>query len=136
MDGAASWASLMLRLASGLVFMAHGLPKLRREEPNPAIGRTRLRTAIEQMGFPRPVFWVYAVALTELLGGAMLVLGLFTLWVAMVLAVVMGTATCWMHSKFGFASGSDFPFALLFAMVALIFLGDGRFSLGALLGLN
>ena len=70
----------------------------------------------------------------ELLGGIFLVLGLFTPWVSLILAIVMLFATFWMQKIHGFELGADFPFALLFMMIALIFLGGGQFSLGALLG--
>lgn len=134
MSDPTSWAALMLRLGGGLVFIVHGFPKLLQEEKKPEIGRTRLRDAIEGMGFPCPLFFAYVVAAAEFLGGLLLVLGLWTPWVALILAVVMVVATFWMHKIAGFSPGADFPFALLFMMLALILLGEGRFSLGALLG--
>ena len=88
------------------------------------------------MGFPCPLLGAYAVGGAELLGGILLVLGIFTPWVALILAFVMVVATYWMQKIIGFSLGADFPFALLFMMLALIFLGDGRFSLGALLGIQ
>lgn len=134
MENLTSWATLLLRLGGGLVFVAHGFHKLPREEKNPQLGRTRLRNAIEKMGFPFPLLLAYIVGAAELLGGVLLVLGLFTSWVALILAVVMLVAVYWMQKINGFSLGADFPFALLFMLLALILLGDGRFSLGALLG--
>jgi len=136
MENLTSWAALMLRVGAGFVFIAHGFPKLLREEKKPEVGRTKLKSAIEKMGFPCPLLGAYAVGAAELLGGVLLVLGLFTPWVALILALIMVVAAYWMQTMIGFSLGSDFPFALLFMMLALIFLGDGQFSLGALLGLQ
>jgi len=133
-ENLASWAALMLRVGGGIVFMAHGFPKLLRTEKKPEVGRTRLKDAIEKLGFPYPLFFAYVVAAMEFLGGIFLVLGLFTPWVSLILAIVMLFATFWMQKIHGFELGADFPFALLFMMIALIFLGGGQFSLGALLG--
>ena len=136
METLASWAALMLRLGGGVIFVGHGFPKLLREEKKPEVGRTRLVGAIGKLGFPYPILWAYAVAAVEFVGGLLLVAGLFTPWVASILAIVMLLATYWMQKTIGFCMGSDFSFALLFMMIALIFLGDGRFSLGSRLGLE
>lgn len=136
MENLTSWAALMLRVGGGFVFIAHGFPKLLRTEKKPEIGRTRLKDAIEKLGFPYPLFFAYVVAAMEFLGGIFLVLGLFTPWIALILAIVMVFATFWMQKIHGFELGSDFPFALLFMLIALIFLGDGQFSLGAWLGIR
>ncbi|RJP74157.1 MAG: DoxX family protein [Candidatus Zixiibacteriota bacterium] len=65
------WAPLPLRLALGIVLIAHGLPKWAR-------GIDQFGAALDQMGFPLPLFLAVGVALLEVVGGLMLILGLFT----------------------------------------------------------
>ncbi|MEE8434361.1 MAG: DoxX family protein [bacterium] len=133
MDSPESWAALCLRVACGVVFVAHGLPILTGREQR-GVTRERLRGAIEAMGFPFPPLLTYAVGVVELLGGFLLLVGLASAWTAGVLAAVMVVATFWLQKKEGFALGSDFPFTLLLVLLALVFLGDGRFSLMGLAG--
>ena len=129
----ASGAALLLRLGAGLVFMAHGLPKLLPSSQGAKVGRERLAESIAQLGFPRPEAWALAVAVLQSFGGLLLVLGLLTPWVAGTLAVVMVVAV-YKQSQQGFVLGADFPFALLCVLLALVMLGDGRLSLTALFG--
>ncbi len=135
MDHLANWAALALRMGGGLVILAHGIPKICGTGKKPEVGRANLTRTIEKIGFPFPHVSAQGVAVAETLGGACLVLGIFTSWVAWVLAAVMFMAPYSKQKTAGFLLGADFPFALLFMMIALIFLGDGRFGLGAFLGL-
>jgi putative oxidoreductase len=131
-----SWAALILRVGGGLVVLAHGFPKVFGTGKKFEVGRASLRNIIEKLGLPFPGLWTHGVAVSEVVGGALLLVGLFGPWVAWILAVVMLVATYWKQKTAGFSLGADLPFALLFMMIALIFLGDGQFSLGALLGLG
>jgi putative oxidoreductase len=131
-----SWAALVLRVGGGLVVLAHGFPKAFGTGKKFEVGRANLRNTIEKLGLPFPGLWTHGVAVSEVVGGACLLLGLFGPWVAWILAVVMLVATYWKQKTAGFSLGADLPFALLFMMIALILLGDGQFSLGALLGLG
>lgn len=127
-----SGAALLLRIATGTILIAHGFPKLPGMSGG-KVGRKKLVDSIAEMGFPRPELWTTAVAALQAVGGLFLVLGLFTPWVAAALAVVMAVAV-YKQSPQGFVLGADFPFALLCALLALVMLGGGRFSLGRLLG--
>jgi putative oxidoreductase len=128
-----SGAALLLRIAAGVVFVAHGLPKLLPERVGGKVGRRRLVESITQLGFPWPEAWAWVVGVLQGGGGVLLLLGLFTPWVAGALAVVMAVAA-YKQRPDGFVLAADFPFALLFVLLALVLLGDGRFSLAALLG--
>ncbi len=130
---AMSGAALLLRIATGVVFVAHGVPKLLPEREGEKVGRRRLVESITQLGFPWPEAWAWAVGVLQCAGGVLLLLGLFTPWVAAALAVVMAVAA-YKQSPEGFVLAADFPFALLCVLLALVLLGGGRFSFAALFG--
>jgi len=136
MGDQANWAALILRIGGGLVILAHGIPKVFGTGKKFEVGRANLRDTIEKLGVPFPALWTHGVGVSEVVGGVFLLVGFFTSWVAGILAVVMLVATYWKQKTAGFSLGADLPFALLFMMVALIFLGDGQFSVGALLRLG
>lgn len=81
--------------------------------------------------------------LTEFLGGAFLVVGLFTRWGALFLAVEMVVAALLVHLKSGFfmnwtnapnvGHGIEYNLALVGASLALVLAGGGRFSLDGVL---
>jgi putative oxidoreductase len=71
---------LVLRLAFGLIFVAHGYPTL-------AHRASSVHTLFEQHGIP--VYWVYFSGVLEVFGGGLLVAGLFTRPVAVLLAIEM-----------------------------------------------
>jgi uncharacterized membrane protein YphA (DoxX/SURF4 family) len=77
-----------------------------------------------QMGFAP--FWAYLVGYVELIGGALVVLGLWTCLVSSVLAVVMIVAAYTSRSM-GFA-GMMGPIALLASLVVLSTSCGGKYS--------
>ena len=83
-----------------------------------------------QVGIPAPMLAAVVVTLVELLGGLALVLGLFTRWVAIPLAINMGVAILTVHLPAGFflPNGYEFALTLLAANAALAFLGSGEAS--------
>src|SRR5437867_189088 len=85
-------ALLLLRCGLALVFLFHGYPKL--------FGKTGVWvSAFERLGLPG--YFVYIVALIEVLGGLMLMLGLFTPVAALLLLLDM-CAAMW---KYNFNEG-------------------------------
>ena len=78
-----------------------------------------------QLGIPS--FFAYLVGYFELIGGVMLVLGLFTCLAALVLAVIMVFAVCFTRGMVfqGFAT----PLATLAALLALFGVCGGQFAL-------
>jgi putative oxidoreductase len=84
------------------------------------------------MGTPLPLFFSTVVTLVELLGGVVLILGLFTRLVVVPLAIDMLVAILTVHLTNGFftnSNGYEFPLVLLAACVALMLGGSGEASL-------
>jgi putative oxidoreductase len=126
-------AELILRLAVGIVFFAHGRGKLK----DPAAFAGFLR----QLGVPAPVLNAWLVALLETVGAVLLVLGVATRLLALGLVVDMLVALTQVrigHAPFKSGpqgGGWEFEFLLLALTLALVFTGAGRFALDPYLGL-
>jgi putative oxidoreductase len=119
------WAPRMLsilRIVAALLFFEHGTAKL--------------------LGFPAsphaPEFlslsWFAGVL--ELIGGALLVLGLFTRWVAFILSGEMAFAYWMAHAPKSFyplANGGDAAILFCFLFLYFVFAGPGPWSLDAIL---
>lgn len=119
-----------MRVVVGIVFLAHGGQKLF------VWGFSNVADFFGQVGIPLPMLAAIVVTLVEFLGGLALVVGLFTRWVAIPLALNMLVATLTIHLRGGFfvPEGVEFTLTLLAANVALALLGSGEASLDRLLG--
>jgi putative oxidoreductase len=119
----------LLRIAVGVIFMAHGAQKFF------MLGIPVVAQGFAQGGIPMASFMAPFIASVELLGGTALVLGLLTRLAALGTAFTMLGAMLLVHLKGGFflPSGIEYTVVLLSASVALILMGPGSFSLDALL---
>lgn len=120
-----SWGLLVLRVVVGAVFIAHGVQKIFEYTLAGTTG------SFAGMGVPLPEIAAPVVAFVELIGGAMLVLGLFTRLVGILLAVDMVVALVLVHLPAGLwvaEGGYEFVAVLGAAALALAFAGAGRFS--------
>jgi len=119
------WGALVLRLAVGVVFAAHGWQKLF------SFGLAGTAGFMEQAGIPFPYPSAVAATFAELLGGLALIAGFHTRLAALPLAFTMVVAAVSVHLKNGFflPKGFEYTFTLLGACVALVFLGSGAASL-------
>lgn len=117
---------LLLRLATGLVFVMHGYQKF---FMNTVAGTAQFFAGI---GVPLPGVAAPLIAGVELIGGLLLILGLFPRIVGTLLAVNMLVAILLVHVKGGFfnPNGVEFPLLLLAASAALALTGAGRYALG------
>jgi len=130
-SSSASLGLLVLRVVVGLIFVAHGAQKIFEYTLPGTIG------SFADMGVPLPEIAAPFVAFIELIGGALLALGLFTRPVGILLAVDMIVAIVAVHLPAGLwvgEGGYEFVAVLGVAALALAFTGAGRFSIdGAVL---
>src|SRR5262245_17620812 len=124
---------LVIRLALGAIMFAHGTQKVFGWWGGPGFNQW-----INQVApFPemRPSWlWMGAAAVSELAGGAMVMLGLYTRIGAFFIACVMVTAILGVHWKAGFfmnSGGVEYPLALLGMATALLVHGGGSASIDA-----
>ena len=131
-----AWGVTILRLVVGLVFMAHGLPKL-----IPIWGGSPARTAelFGAVGLQPALILVLVVGVIELLGGAALFVGVFTRLMALPLVIEMMVAIWKVHLPHGFflnfavepgaGNGYEFSLVLISALLCLVFAGPGALSI-------
>ena len=124
----APYAALLLRVALGAMFIAHALLKY--------YVFTLPGTAqfFQSIGLPGAL--AYATFWAELAGGALILAGVYSRWVAVALIPVLIGAT-WAHAGNGWLftaanGGWEYPAFLAVAAAALALLGDGRFAVSSL----
>jgi len=119
-------AVTLLRVALGLMFLAHSLIlKL--------VIFTLPGTAQFFVSIGLPGWFAYAVFVLEAIGGALLVLGIHARWVALALVPILVGAT-WAHWgngwMFGYENGGwEYPIYLTLLAICQFMLGDGRYAL-------
>ena len=120
-----TWAPRMLsvlRIVSGLIFMAHGTGKWLNFPP---LGRAPELASMSGAG-----------GVIELVGGPLLVLGLFTRPVAFILSGEMAIAYWWSHAPRNFyplLNGGDAAILYCFIFLYIVFAGGGAWSLDRLI---
>ncbi|MEO8033576.1 MAG: DoxX family protein [Acidobacteriota bacterium] len=130
-------ASLVLRVAVGLVFLPHGYTKVFSAGGAGAF-------AADMPGYGIPAILGYVAAYSELVCGILLIVGLLTRVDALLLACVMFVAAAVVQGPdalhdtqpgairlFVLLRGIELPLTLLAANIALLLLGPGRYSLDA-----
>jgi putative oxidoreductase len=130
-------ALLVIRLALGTVFIAHGSAKL-----FPSLwgieggGIEKFATSLSGMGVPLPDVMAYVVAAWELGGGILLVLGLATRIAALGILGTMFVAFVKVHMSQGFflppvgkSLGFEYVMVLGATALALVIAGAGQFAL-------
>ena len=118
---------LVLRLGLGIMFLLHGLPLLT-GGPKMWAG---LGSEMGHLGIHfYPVAWGFMAAVSEGIGGLLLVLGVFYRPTCLLLCFVMIVATT-KHLSEGdsFMMKTSRPLELAFVFFGLAFVGPGRFSI-------
>ena len=124
-----TWITIPLRLALGAVFVGHGAQKVLGSFNGP--GFNVFTSGNTPFSFMRPASaWLAAAALSELIGGTLIILGLLTRVGAFLISCVMLTAIVGIHWPNFFASnrGFEYPMALLAICLALLIAGGGAAS--------
>ena len=116
---------LLFRVFIGLTMaFAHGLGKV----PPPE----QLVSGVAAIGFPVPVLFAWAAALSELVGGILIAVGLFTRISSLSLGFTMIIAAFVVHAADPFQV-KEMALLYLASCVLLIFTGAGKYSLDKLL---
>jgi putative oxidoreductase len=124
----APYAALVLRVALGVMFIAHALLKY--------YVFTLPGTAqfFQSLGLPGAL--AYLTFWAELVGGALILAGVYTRWVSAALVPVLIGAT-WAHAANGWLfsalnGGWEYPAFLTLVAAAQALLGDGKYALSEL----
>lgn len=113
----------LMRIVTGLLFLWHGTQKL--------------------FGFPAPMpmeapaFIVYVAGPIELVGGALVMLGLFTRWAAFLCSGLMAAAYWMAHGRkdlFPMLNGGELAVLYCFVFLFISAYGSGRWSVDAARG--
>lgn len=130
----ATWGTVPVRLALGIIFLAHGSQKMFGLFGGPGLSGTA--QMMNQLGIP--AFLAYCAAFAEFFGGLMILLGFLTRLGGGLISIVMLVAIFKVHWPFGLltsaveraqgASGFEYPLALLGAALALVIAGAGPLS--------
>ena len=123
----APYAALVLRVSLGVMFIAHALLKI--------LVFTLPGTAQFFGSVGLPEWLAYPVTVMELVGGVMLIAGIWTRWIALALVPVLlgATSVHWANGWLFTAQngGWEYPVFLTLAAVAQALLGDGAYALRA-----
>ena len=122
-----SWGLLGLRLVTGAIFIAHGLPKFGIGSDS---GLDGLAGWLGGMGIPFPMLNAILVACSETIGGFMLLIGFMTRFAALTQVIAMLVAIFMVHWSSGFTATGGYQWALLLAAAAFALMmdGAGRYS--------
>lgn len=126
----AQYGITLLRVIVGLVFVMHGGQKLF------VMGIDGVGGFFGQIGIPFAYASALLVTAVELLGGALLIAGLFTRFVTPLLAATMVGAIATVHGSKGFflPEGYEFALTLLVSSAALFLTGSGALALDNVFG--
>ena len=121
LHGAGAWATTVLRVLTGALFVSFSLGKF--------IDHAQESADFDHYGIPAPEVATYLVGVLELLGGLLLIVGLCTRPAAALLALnLMGAI-----ATAGRVDGGTFHLgvapAMLVAMLFLVWAGSGRLAL-------
>ena len=117
-----SWTDFALRITLAVIFILHGLPKLKNLENT---GKN-----FEVMGFRPGKFWGTLVALLESVGGALLLIGAGTQILGILFAIEMIVTTAWkIRRGEKLVGGYEFDLILLAASLIMVTSGGGVFGL-------
>ncbi|MCL7749829.1 DoxX family protein [Halalkalibacter alkaliphilus] len=116
----------IVRVVLGMTFFLHGLDKFQN-------GISNIAGWFESIGLPG--FLAYIVAVIELVGGVIMVLGIGTRIVGILFALVMAGAIITVKLPLGFLDGFELDVVLLAMSIQIAITGSAFLSLGQAIGL-
>jgi putative oxidoreductase len=124
-------AQTFVRIVVGIMFLMHVSVKFK-------IGAGAVAANIfAKNGFEPALAWAYVTMFIELVGGVCLIIGLFTRFVAAVLAIEMIIALLFVHLAKGYAAGGGgYEYVLLIGAVCFLIAirGGGPYSVDRVIG--
>ena len=117
-----------LRAGLGLILMAHGCQKL--FGMFGGMGLNANAALFDRLGYHPGMFWGTLVGCTETIGGALLVIGLFTRPAALSIVIFMIFSIQFTSAKGFFWLQGGMEYSILILLAALVFLirGGGEYS--------
>jgi putative oxidoreductase len=134
------FAYALLRVAVGVALVPHGLRNTFGFFPNTGVRALNLKdlaAQLDQSGYQPGKFWAPAISVTQLLGGPLLALGLFTRPVAAVVLVFLLVANVerWRVGKYFWNQlGLEYTLMWTIATFYVLVHGGGLYSLDYLIG--
>jgi putative oxidoreductase len=131
---------LLLRLVLGVALLKYGWPKVFGPAFHIAHPFVATKHALNEethfvasLGLP---YWLgYVSAFTELVGGILLILGLFTRFIAFLVTINMLVAITMVTMRHGY-SASEYPIALAAIAILLVLTGAGKAALDQKIGIS
>jgi putative oxidoreductase len=114
------WGVTAVRLAVSIILIVHGYQKWFQ------FGLSGVEAAFTKYGLPVPGLLALIAAVLELAGGILLFIGLFTRWVAFLVALEFIVATFYVQFRLKGYLGGEFEMLILAAAILLVLAGPGR----------
>ncbi len=131
----ASWVTVPLRLALGVAFIGHGAQKVFGKFGGPGWAKWTSLSAAVPFSFMRPTsLWLGAAAISELVGGALVLLGFLTRLGAFLIICVMLTAIAVLWPAYFPPAGFELASAMLGMALTLLITGGGQVSVDRMIG--
>ncbi|MFA6535985.1 MAG: DoxX family protein [Candidatus Paceibacterota bacterium] len=115
----------LVRLALAVVFIIHGWLKLTDMSGTVSFFESMVGVA---------GFWAYVVALVEFVGGITMLLGVWTYWTGVLLAINMLFAIILFKLGKGFVGGWEYDFVLLLCALSIATVGPGIYTVKKIIG--
>ncbi len=130
-----AWAMVPLRLALGIAFIGHGAQKVFGTFNGPGWAKWTSLSQAVPFPFMRPTsVWLGAAAISELVGGILVLLGLLTRIGAFLIICVMVTAIATLWPAFFAPAGMELAVVILAVAFALLIAGGGKASVDRMIG--
>lgn len=130
---AADIGPLLMRIGVGAVFAVHGWQKFDQ-------GVGNFAGFLDSLNVPAPEVVAWLMTIAEGVGGLMLIFGVLTRLVTLPLIAIMVGAILMVKDDVGFvvagALGAELETGLLAVLLGLLFIGPGRFSVDAAMGME